>query len=243
MIPGWARSGWPPNPGKRSTGPRRDGRRPGLPGARRAPPSLKRSPLWDERYFFPILIDEPAWTLPFLRAFRPARVVRFAGRRQPASRGRLVPTHRRSRIVSDALWSQALEAVARAWSEPVPSRSERSRPPIGLRGGSGATPPGLVLTAPEAPMLAGAVALAAGHFQPLVRLRRPDDESGHHRRLGAIAAFRRRAVAAASVRISRNRSRAAWPRWSLATIGLGDDCDFLTIAGDWPYRYSYDSGR
>ena len=21
---------------------------------------------------------------------------------------------------------------------------------------------------------------------------------------------------------------------------LADDCDFLTIAGDWPYRYSFD---
>ena len=34
---------------------------------------------WDEHTFFPILIDDPAWTLPFLRAFRPARVVRVAG--------------------------------------------------------------------------------------------------------------------------------------------------------------------
>jgi len=33
---------------------------------------------WDERHFFPILIDEPHWVLPFLRAFRPARVVRAA---------------------------------------------------------------------------------------------------------------------------------------------------------------------
>ncbi|HWT79057.1 MAG TPA: hypothetical protein VN648_09685, partial [Candidatus Methylomirabilis sp.] len=32
---------------------------------------------WDERSFFPILIDDPAWTLPFLRTFRPARVVRI----------------------------------------------------------------------------------------------------------------------------------------------------------------------
>ena len=36
--------------------------------------------VWDERHFFPILIDEPAWTLPFLRAFRPARVVRYTAR-------------------------------------------------------------------------------------------------------------------------------------------------------------------
>ena len=34
---------------------------------------------WDEHAFFPILIDDPAWTLPFLRAFHPA--TRGAGRR------------------------------------------------------------------------------------------------------------------------------------------------------------------
>ena len=38
---------------------------------------------WDERTFFPILMDDPAWTLPFLRAFRPARVIRYAGRGGP----------------------------------------------------------------------------------------------------------------------------------------------------------------
>src|SRR5271165_767129 len=32
---------------------------------------------WDERSFFPVLIDDPSLSLPFLRAFRPARVVRL----------------------------------------------------------------------------------------------------------------------------------------------------------------------
>ena len=43
------------------------------------PTFLEAIAAWDERHYFPILIDEPAWTLPFLRAFRPARVVRYAG--------------------------------------------------------------------------------------------------------------------------------------------------------------------
>ncbi len=34
----------------------------------------------------------------------------------------------------------------------------------------GPTPPGAVLASPDGRMLAGAVALAAGRFQPLVRL-------------------------------------------------------------------------
>ena len=37
------------------------------------PAFLEAIAAWDERHYFPILIDEPAWTLPFLRAFHPAR--------------------------------------------------------------------------------------------------------------------------------------------------------------------------
>ncbi len=60
---------------------------------------------WDEGHYFPILIDEPAWTLPFLRAFRPALVVRYAAGRDggasPAWRGRA------PRSASDRLGSVA----------------------------------------------------------------------------------------------------------------------------------------
>ncbi len=131
--------------------------------------------LWDEQHFFPILIDEPAWTLPFLRAFHPARVVRYAGRAKPAAAAALTDL---STVYagSDVVWSQALEAVARAWSSP--SQSERFLPAAdGPPRWLGATPPGLVLTAPQAPMLAGAVALAAGHFQPLVRMQAPGEDA------------------------------------------------------------------
>jgi hypothetical protein len=41
---------------------------------------LEAIAFWDDRHFFPILIDEPAWTLPFLRSFRPARIVRYTQR-------------------------------------------------------------------------------------------------------------------------------------------------------------------
>ncbi len=45
------------------------------------PAFLDAISLWDERHFFPVLIDDPTWVLPFLRAFRPARVVRYDGKR------------------------------------------------------------------------------------------------------------------------------------------------------------------
>ena len=196
--------------------------------------------LWDEQSFFPILIDEPAWTLPFLRAFRPARVVRYGGRARRAAAAGLTDAATLN-AGNDAIWSQALEAVARAWSDPsLPARGlpAADRPPRRL----GATPPGLVLTAPHAPMLAGAVALAAGHFQPLVRLRAPGDgldmpgDSGLPERLGDVLSLDQAWRFAQRVDA---RVASVIPRYDQ----LGDDCDFLTIAGDWPYRYSYDQGN
>jgi hypothetical protein len=200
------------------------------------PAFLEAIALWDEHSFFPILIDEPTWTLPFLRAYRPARVVRFAG---TAGRDAL-PNSSTPRGVNDVLWSQALEAAARAWSGPGTSElalPAADRPPRGL----GNTPPGLVLADPGAPMLAGAVALAAGRFQPLVRLHSPGDDvatadnSMQSGRFGDVLSIME------AVRFARqveNRVAEVVPSYG----GLGDDCDFLTIAGDWPYRYSVDGG-
>lgn len=84
-------------------------------------------------------------------------------------------------------------------------------------------------------MLAGAVALAAGHFQPLLRVDPAVwdiDGNGTHRgvRHGDVLTlpqawqFARHVEARAAGVVGRYE-------------GLGDDCDFLTIAGDWPYRY------
>ena len=190
---------------------------------------------WDERHYFPILIDEPAWTLPFLRAFRPARVVRYVGRgrgNDPALRS---AQGLRSPADRQAWWQAALEAVARAWSSPFRPDSELptgGAPPRWL----GATPPGLVLAAPDSPMLAGAVALAAGRFQPLVRWESGSWSSdapggpGHVFHYGDVLTF---AQAWSFARRVEGRVAAAVARYDQ----LGDDCDFLTIAGDWPYRY------
>ena len=194
---------------------------------------------WDERHFFPILIDEPAWTLPFLRAFRPARVIRYAGRAKTGAAEALIDASTLS-ADSNVVWSQALEAVARAWSDP--SRSERllpaaDRPPRWL----GVTPPGLVLTTPEAPMLAGAVALAAGHFQPLVRLLAPGEgpdslgDASRPKRFVDVLSLEQAGRFAQRVE---SHVASVIPRYDR----LGDECDFLTIAGDWPYLYSFDMG-
>ncbi len=179
---------------------------------------------WDDRHYFPILIDEPGWTLPFLRAFRPARVFRHetSGDRRASSAGLL------------DRWTAATLAVSRAWSpSSIPDRDlpPSGSPPRGL----GPTPPALVLSSPDSPMLAGAVALAAGHFQPLLRVEPAVwdiDGDGTHRgvRHGDVLTLRQAWEFARHVEA---RAAGVVGRYE----GLGDDCDFLTIAGDWPYRY------
>ena len=127
---------------------------------------------WDERFFFPILIDEPAWTLPFLRVFRPAKVVRYAGRGQTAT-ARSDGGSLNAPPDLDRRWAGALDAVSHAWSGP--SDSQRVLPASDLPPRHvGAIAPGVVLAESNASMLAGAVALAAGRFQPLVRFQVSD---------------------------------------------------------------------
>jgi hypothetical protein len=178
---------------------------------------------WDDRHYFPILIDEPAWTLPFLRAFRPARVVRFAGRGDAGA----------SSVAVDR-WRAAVTAVSRGWSPP--SAPEDALPPAGAPPhGLGPTPPGVVLSSPDSPTLAGAVALAAGRFQPMIRLE-PElwalDDSVQSRavRYGDVLTLSQAWRFAQHIEA---HVASIAPRYA----GLGDDCDFLTIAADWPYRY------
>ena len=91
-------------------------------------------------------------------------------------------------------------------------------------------------------MLAGAVALAAGHFQPLVRLEpytgAPDDSEAP----AEFPAIRRRPDPGARHGDFARRVEARVAALVARYDQLGDDCDFLTIAGDWPYRYDNDVG-
>ncbi len=176
------------------------------------PTFLEAIAAWDEGHYFPVLIDDPETDLRFLRAFRPARVVRM-----PASA---------VAIPEDELWGRVVEAVGRAWDaeggdDPPPG----DRVPDRL----GPTPPGVVVASPTSPTLAGAVALAAGRFQPLVRW-----EPGKARGPAIPAEEAARLLLGLEDRISE-----VVPKYR----GLGDDCDFVTLAGDWPDRYVMSEGR
>lgn len=164
---------------------------------------------WDESHYFPILIDDVDLDLKFLRAFRPTRVVRYPGRGRPIEPGQA--------------WERAVLAVGDAWSAnvaPNPDRLKGDERPERL----GKTPPGVVLGRPESPMLPGLAALAAGRFQPLVRL---DSPYHFNDTLGRIEAddFYKALDAAVHAKVPDSDK-------------LGDECDFLTLAGDYPYRYA-----
>ena len=189
------------------------------------PSFLEAVSTWDEKHFFPVLLDDPAWSLPFVRAFRPARIVRHraasaAGSREPGSH---------------LVWSKALAAVGRAWGRDEPGG------PAPLAAGVfprrlGPTPPGVVLSNPQSPTLGAAVALAAGRFQPLVHLEpmTADDST-----LG----FDDAPGEAEAVDFARRIEARIAPLASSYNEGLGDDVDFLTLAGDWPYRYRAQGGE
>ncbi|MBV8487637.1 MAG: hypothetical protein JO161_05115, partial [Planctomycetaceae bacterium] len=106
----------------------------------------------------------------------------------------------------------------------------------------GPTPPGLVLSNAESPALAGAVALAAGRFQPLVRLAPLSLVGGswgaswsvQTKRLDDLLSLAE--ARAFAQRIDALAGAVAGPH-----DRLGDACDFLTLAGDWPYRYANDA--
>ena len=153
---------------------------------------------WDETRWYPILIEDACYTPRFLRAFRPARLVR--------------PSLASDPIPASRVWEEALRAVKQARIAKSP-KADLIEP----------DPPGIVLSFPESPSLAGAVALAAGRYQSLVRWTPTHTKE---RKLSFAQAWKIALDLEAAV------SEVA-PRFA----SFGDDCDFLTLAGPYPDRY------
>jgi hypothetical protein len=179
------------------------------------PTFLEAIAAWDQSHAFPILIDDVELNLKFLRAFRPARIVRYPGKAAP--------------IAAERLWDAAVSTVGRSWVEEAPGGEENAIP----RGDSvprrlGPTPPAAVLSSSSSAMFAGAVALAAGRFQPLLRW-----ESGRNRDVLLTRGEAFDLALGLEARVAdrfENYSR------------LEDECDFLTLAADGPYRYQDKDG-
>ena len=178
------------------------------------PTFLEAVASWDAGHYFPILFDDVESSFRFIRAFRPARIVRMPRPATPIAAGKA--------------WDRAVEAVGASWTpgdDQGPARLPGDLAPKTL----GPTPPGVVFSTPTAPMLAGAVALAAGRFQPLIRLD-SDQRFADVLSLEDVDAFGR----SIARKVGERR-----PDFE----GLGDDCDFLTVAGDYPYRYRDANGE
>ena len=173
------------------------------------PTYLEAVASWDRGHYFPVLLDDPETALRFARAFRPGRIVRLPARERP--------------IPPPAPWAEAVAAVGRSWAEPDAGLAG-ALPGDAFPKGMGPTPPGVVLSAPDSPSLAGAVALAAGRFQPLIRW---EPKKTRADILSPEDADRLATELEAAVEVLA-------PRYAR----LGDDCDFLTLAGDWPDRYN-----
>jgi hypothetical protein len=179
------------------------------------PTFLEAIAVWDENHAFPILIDDVELTLKFLRAFRPARIVRYPRKVGP--------------ITAERLWDAARAAAGRAWVDETAGGAKPLLPPgDAVPRRLGPTPPGVVVSSPTSAMLAGGVALAAGRFQPLVRW-----EVSHR--------FADRITRDQAQELALDLEAQVADRVADYSK-LGDDCDFLTLAGDWPYRYQDKDG-
>ena len=187
---------------RRSAGPRRRGRRPGLPGARRARLSRSDRPLGRAA----LLPDPDRRTrldiaVPACVSSRAGGAFRGAG--QAGGAGRLSADSSTRPAGGDAVVVAGTRGRGAGLVGPAESDADAPGRRSAARG-LGATPPGLVLADPEAPMLAGAVALAAGHFQPLVRLRAPADYSAISGKARHASTFWRRAFPGGGVAIRAN---------------------------------------
>ncbi len=203
------------------------------------PTFLEAIAAWDERHYFPILIDEPAWTIPFVRQFHPARVVRYRGKKNsPRSSSEANGAGGSAR--GETAWLEAIDAVRRACSTPPePGGADEG---AGRSAGPAARTAGLVLADPDSGTIGAAVALAAGHFQPLIRLGAFHLPPGVR---GAAESTRRFGDALSLVE-AWGFARGIEARVAAAVAKydrLGDDCDFLTLAGDWPCRYEVEEGE
>ncbi|WP_165064808.1 hypothetical protein [Paludisphaera rhizosphaerae] len=178
--------------------------------------------VWNQTTFFPILLDDPIWTPAFVRAFHPSRIVRFKASAESTRSGPMDE------------WRVAERAVGRSW---MGAEDESADPPPAgsLPRDLGPTPPGVVLSHPGSASLCGAAALAAGRFQPLLRLDPLTIEAAPGKPSKTLGFDDVPTLAQALDFARRVDSRVA----SIAPQSgkLGDQVDFLTLAGDWPYRY------
>lgn len=168
---------------------------------------------WSTRGRFPVLIDDGSWAAGeaiarFVRAFKPERVVRFATESKPEN--------------GEAGLRGAVErAVASAWDCDDPAKLHDRWRELNF------VPPGVVVAHPTDPAWTGALALAAGHGQPIVWLNaRPwGAELGQWIPYDAIKEFM------ASLETELKQLPWGWE-------ALGDELDSVTVCQSAPVKFA-----
>ncbi|MEZ6242423.1 MAG: hypothetical protein R3B57_05210 [Phycisphaerales bacterium] len=173
---------------------------------------------WDGHTRFPVLIDDGSPRASediarFVRAFKPEHVVHWSteGAELPAARE---PKERR---------------LAQAWADALslpPDTSDADA--LATLRAAGIDPPGLVVTSATDPAWTGALALAAGRFEPLRFIEDPG---------GIPSGFWKREVA---LRVETQIEQLA-QQTSLDWRALGDDLDAVTLVLDAPLNFRDDT--
>ena len=91
------------------------------------PTFLEAIKAWDRGHYFPILIDDVEYSFKFLRAFRPARIVRFPGKAEPGDPDQLWEARDR-RSGSHGMGKK--KTTRRCGATPFPGASARRRPAL-----------------------------------------------------------------------------------------------------------------
>lgn len=168
---------------------------------------------WDDRYYFPILIDDTDYSLKFIRAFRPKKIVRFPSKAAP--------------VADDKLWPLAVTSALKGMLAPAIRPKELVNSPVLLLKNQPKAP-GLVLSK-SGPDCIAAAALAAGRRQGMLLWSDPKkfgDALTLDEAVGRLAGIEK---VVGELKLQYNE--------------LGDDLDFLTLVGDFPYRYQTPEGE
>lgn len=162
---------------------------------------------------FPVLIDDGSWLsreaiARFVRAYAPAQVVRWSAGEEGGAAEAEDENARRARIEA---------AVAHAWGAAEPAKLNDRWKEIGF------VPPGVVVGHAMDPAWTAAVALAAGHGQPIIWLDARADGGGVNGWFAEAKLVEFMGALEAAL------SRLPW-KWD----GLGDEIDAVTICQDMP---------
>jgi hypothetical protein len=164
---------------------------------------LRALAAWTPDAIFPVLWDDGSeeahdHIARFVRAFQPRSVVEFLDDQDPGDRE---------------------ASIRQAWGAGVGAPPEATG--AELRDALGLTPPGIVVTSPIDPAWPGALALAAGRFQPLLMIDRPRGSIG-----GAMSVPDSDALAR-QIEQGAEATGLVWKR-------QGDDLDALTLCMNVP---------